>query len=72
MPIAYLALGMLPAIDHIFSHAGHFPWLVTLFNPLFAYTEGGKALKYVMKTAKDLIKIRRETGQTGKVTTRSL
>jgi hypothetical protein len=36
-------------------------------NPLLAYTEGGKAMKYVMKTAKDLIEIRRETGQTGKV-----
>jgi hypothetical protein len=40
---------------------------VPLLNPLLAYTEGGKAMKYIMKTAKDLIKIRRETGQTGKV-----
>lgn len=64
-----LVRGMLLATCRDFLYAGHFPWLLTLFNPLLAYTEGGKALKYVVKTAKDLIKIRKETGQTGKVAT---
>ena len=52
---------------HVFSRAGHFPWIMPLVNPILAYTEGGKALKYVLKAAKDLVQTRRETGQTGKV-----
>ena len=49
------------------SSIGHFPWLVSLLNAAFSYTEAGKSLKFISKVALDLIKARRESGQGDKV-----
>ena len=46
---------------------GNFPLLLMLMNRFFAYSEAGKGLKYVNKVALDLIKTRREAGQSEKV-----
>ena len=47
--------------------SGHFPWLLKLIWGIFSHTEIAKGLDYVAKVARDLIKARRESGHTEKV-----
>ena len=56
----------------MYTSLGHFPWLVSLLNAAFSYTEAGKSLEFIKKVAMDLIKARRESGQGDKVITNNI
>ena len=69
--IIWLKIYLVILIIHLHAYAlfatGHFPWLLTILSHIYPYSESGKAYFNVQKMALDLVKARRETGQTERV-----